>query len=144
MALTTSGFVYVWKYSPDHTSTSTNNKLLSAGQTLSDLNNLTTLINRESCTAILREGVFVNALLTDNGVPVIYMSKNRSFFYSIQTQCWHQVPVFGTMTGEESHLLFNTSSSFAGHAKSMSILKNDTNKSLGPLSIIQLRDKSFK
>jgi hypothetical protein len=144
MALTIAGSIYVWKYRQDQANTNSSNKPYGASESSAEQNNLITLVNRQSCVAILREGAFVNALLTDSGVPVIYMSKNRSFFYSMQTQCWHQVPVFGTMTGEDSHLLFNTSSSFAGHAKSLSSLKDETSKALGPLSIIQLRDKSSK
>ncbi len=87
------------------------------------------------------DGVFTNALITENGIPVIYMSRNRSYFYSLQTQCWHLVPSFGNITGEGSHLLLNSSSSFSDHYKSISSLK-DGSAVTGPLSIIQLRDKN--
>ena len=84
MSLTTTGFIYVWKY------VSQQNDFKTTKET-DNMNNLVTLINRQSCHNILREGTFITALLTDNGVPVIYMSRNRSFFFSLQTQCWHQV-----------------------------------------------------
>ncbi len=95
---------------------------------------------------ILKDGVFSNALLTDHGIPVIYMSKNRSFFYSPQTECWHLVPSIGNLIGEDSQLLFNASSLFSDHTKSMKSngMDDSMNAVIGPLSIIQSKDKSIK
>lgn len=141
MCLTVTGFLYVWKFE-------TNNKQKESNgyrSNESDLNNLTTVINRQSCQSILKDGVFANALLTDHGIPVIYMSKNRSYFFALQTQCWHLVPQIGNLTGEDSQLLFNSSSLFSDHSKSMKPNGNDdalSNPIMGPLSIIQSKDKS--
>lgn len=130
MCVTVSGFVYVWKYEQN-------------SEKQKELNSLTTIINKQSCQSILKEGVFSNALLTDHGVPVIYMSKNRSFFYSLQTECWHLVPSIGNLIGEDSQLLFNSSSLFSDHSKSMKLLGNNDDI-MGPLSIIQSKDKSSR
>lgn len=170
MCLTVHGSMYVWKYKTERNTKESKDARFKSDSTVeADINNLATIINRQSCHSILKgqyitheliyvewiskqyvfknskDGAFTNALLTDHGIPVIYMSKNRSYFFSLQTQCWHQVPAFGNMVGDGSHLLFNSSSSFADHAKSINSLKGEPASSIiGPLSIIQQRDKSSK
>ena len=100
MCLTTTGSVYVWKYKCNQQAKYAKENAESASE--SDLNSLTTLINRQSCQSILKDGTLTNVLLTDQGIPVIYVSKNRSYFFSLQTQCWHLVPAFGTSQGSSS------------------------------------------
>ena len=83
-----------------------------------------------------KDGDWLDCSLTDSGVPVVNMSKNKSFFYSLQTKCWHIIPSFGSSIGEESQLLFNSNSIFGSSSKSNS---HDSN---GPLNQIQSRNKS--
>lgn len=152
MCLTVNGFVYVWKYENnlnkqndsissinDKKNNNNNNNNL-----YSDLNNLSTIINRQSCQSILKDGIFSNALLTENGIPVIYMSKNRSFFFSLQTECWHLIPSIGNLIGQDSQLIFNSSSLFSDQFKSMKTSDDSIMSNIvpGPLSIIQSKDKS--
>ena len=76
------------------------------------------------------------------------MSKNRSYFFSLQTECWHLVPLIGNLIGDDSQLIFNSSSLFSDQSKSMKAANTlDDSSSIiaqGPLNIIQSRDKSSK
>lgn len=142
MCLTTMGYFYVWKYYFD--SKDNHNKLYelnSSANSATNYQNLTTLINKQSCESILRDtkvyGEYSNANLTENGTPILTMSKNRSYFFSLQTQCWHLIPVIGNLVGDESQLLYNSNSLFSNRENGLNL---DDLK--GPLSLIQSRSKS--
>ena len=140
LCMTSSGHVYVWKFSQkantenqDIISFSRNTK--NANDDL-NLQNLTTLINRESCQFILKNGEWLDCEVTDTGVPIISMSKNRSFFFSLKTKSWHLLPCLGTIVGQDSQLLLNSN---AIHTNSKSSNSSNIN---GPLSQIQSRNKN--
>ncbi len=135
MCITINGFVYVWKY---------NDSLDQSNETTSS--SISTIINRQSCENILRDsklyGEYSNSSLTDSGIPIISMSKNRSYYFSIQTQCWHLIPAIGAnLSSEESaaHLFINSSSIFTRTTNNNNISLDELN---GPLSMIQSRSKS--
>ena len=162
MCLTSSGHVYVWKYTQETPSqekknnsfvssslssstTSTSTSGSSNGTSHSQANtseanplNITALINRESCQFILRTGDWLDCDITDTGVPIINMSKNKSYYFSSKTKCWHLLPCIGTLTGDSSHLLVNSNTVF-GSTKYTKLSQDSAN---GPLSQIQSRNKS--
>ena len=71
------------------------------------------------------------------------MSDNRSFFYSLQTECWHQVPVLGNVLGDGSHLLLNSSSSLTAHGPADTVTDDLLKQPpMGPLKLIQSREKN--
>jgi hypothetical protein len=78
-----------------------------------------------------KDGQFVNAILTDNGQPVIYMSNNCSYFYSLNTQCWHKIPTINNNIAINSYIELN-------------FPDNTTQppSTIGPLSMAQLREKN--
>ena len=86
-------------------------------------------------------GEFLTATLTETGTPILIMAKNRSFFYSLETQCWHVVPSMGNLTGDGSHLFLNAKSVFSG---SMRSALNEADDLTGPLSMIQSRTKTSR
>ena len=136
MCITMNGFVYVWKY----------NDSLDQSNETSLVSPISTIINRQSCENILRDsklyGEYTNSNLTDSGIPIISMSRNRSYYFSIQTQCWHLIPAIGAnLSSEESaaHLFINSSSVFTRTTNNNIISLDELN---GPLSMIQSRSKS--
>ena len=138
--MTSSGHVYVWKFSQEANTQNQDIKSFSRNtkNANDDLNlqNLTTLINRESCQFILKNGEWLDCEVTDTGVPIISMSKNKSFFFSLKTKSWHLLPCLGTIVGQDSQLLLNSN---AIHTNSKSSNSSNIN---GPLSQIQSRNKN--
>ena len=72
-----------------------------------------------------KEEKFINSILNDNGQPIIYMSNNKSYYYSLNTAIWHSIPSINNNISINSYIQLNTSSS-----------------SMGPLSMAQLREKN--
>ena len=154
LCLTSSGHIYVWKLSQESSSQdkssyvssssslssiSTINSKTNSNKFLNDdLNyqNITAIINHESCQFILKNGEWLDCEITETGVPILCMSKNRSYFFSLKTKSWHLLPCLGTMTGEESQLLLNSNTIYTSS-------KSNTNSVLnGPLMQIQSRNKN--
>jgi hypothetical protein len=140
------GSIYLWKYNfEDHQlkskkeSSNYKNRHTSVASSTVEIDLLSTLINRQTCRSVLKDGHFLNAIITDNGTPVVFISRNRSFFFSIKTQCWHLVPALGSLSGDDSQLVLNSNSVFAKTRNS-----NNLAGQMGPLSIIQSRDKNTK
>jgi len=148
MCMTSSGHVYVWKYAQetpnqDVASYKINRSITGNKNVNDDLNlqNLTTIINRESCQFILKNGEWLDSEITEAGVPIISMSKNRSYFFSLKTKSWHLLPCLGTNVGQDSQLWFNSNTV---HANSKSSNNNSNNANIinGPLNQIQSRNKN--
>lgn len=106
LCLTTNGYLYLWQYS---------------------LQNVTirTLLSQLSCELLFKNNddiTLLNCKLTDSGIPIIYMSNNQVFYYSIEFKCWHLLPNQNSLSQS-----FITNSS-------------NTNESSGLLSMHQIKD----
>jgi protein HIRA/HIR1 len=99
LCLTSSGHVYVWKFTSNQDLT-----LLKGNHLVTNFENITAEIQRESCQFILNKkdggdgDHFLECDLTETGVPIINMSKNRSYFFSVKTKSWHLVPCLGVFS----------------------------------------------
>lgn len=79
--------------------------------------------------------------MTDSGVPVLQMSGNKSYFYSMQTKSWHLIPPSGLMNGPNdggggNKLLLHTNAQIGE--------SNSAHHHQMPLDEIQTRQQSSK
>lgn len=74
--------------------------------------------------------------MTDSGVPVLQMSGNKSYFYSMQTKSWHLIPPSGLINGPGGHN--NKLQQTYAH------LDSDNTSTAMPLDEIQSRQLSSK
>lgn len=143
MCITVNGSLYLWRY--NHNKLESSNKFcqLSIENEEKLDQHLDTMIGGVSCYSILKERTFQKALLTEQGVPVIYLSDNRSFFYSVDSKCWHLVPVLGNLVGDDPQLLCS-SKSFLSSNDALANKSTELQPPIGPLKLIQSREKSTR
>ncbi len=83
-------------------------------------------------------GQFSKAYLTENGIPIIimsYVNLNKSFYYSLETKCWHLIPI----GPDPIQILTNSSSIFGNNLRRV-----DPMDKSGPLELVQSKLKSTK
>ncbi|CAF0827430.1 unnamed protein product [Brachionus calyciflorus] len=133
MVISEKGFMYLWKFCLDTIKNEANK--LNNSTSSNCFHTLTNLIYNESCQFIVEGKTLVKSLVTENGTPVLHLSENKSYYYSIELKCWHLIPLNGSLLRDSLKLLINSNSLF-----NQSTQNDKTNET--PLNYIQSYQKN--